>query len=339
MSLTESNSSYNLDYWLQYYGSTWTIDSLFVFALTPISLLSFIMNILGFIVLSKNSFESATIFRYLRMYMLNSSVISLLLTTTFLFSSYRIFSFTNSYQSLFYGSYFHSPFLSIFYTFGGLLEICITIERALTFMPNRGLKKIINYKLFGLVLLVFSILINIPVFFVNYPGINDVILDTGLTQRFYYWGVTEFALSTSGIGITFALYSLRDVVSLIAKIVLNILTVHLIRKYFNRISSDLHADNSKSIDQIESRAQKSYITEVDRNLTYTGIIMCILSSLENVFVIVSYVLVSFQISYWLFFISYFTLAIKNFTNLFVLYSFNNFFREEFRKTFRFIYFF
>ena len=326
MSPTESKSPYNLDYWLQYYGSTWTTDSLYLFALTPMSLLSFIMNILAFIVLSKSSFGSAIIFRYLRLYVLNSSIISLLLATTFIFSSYRIFSFSNSYGTLFYGSYFHSPFLSIFYTFGGLLEIFITIERALTFMPDRGLKKIINHKQFWLVLLILSVFINIPVFFVNYPGIDDVLLDTGLAHRFYYWGVTDFALSPAGVGITYALYSLRDVVSLLVKILLNVLTVHLIRKHFNRISSDLR-------DQGENCAGKTYITEVDRNLTYTGVIMCVLSSLENVFVIVSYVLVSYQISYLMFFISYFTLAIKNFTNLFVLYSFNNFFKEEFRKTF------
>ena len=326
MSLTESKSPYNLDYWLHYYGSTWTTDSLYVFALTPMSLLSFIMNILAFIVLSKSSFGSAIIFRYLRLYVLNSSIISILLATTFLFSSYRIFSFTNSYQSLFYGSYVHSPFLSISYTFGGLLEIFITIERALTFMPNRGLKKIINHKFFGLVLLFISIFINIPVFFVNYPGVDDVILDNGLTHRFYYWGVTEFAVSPAGVGITYALYTIRDLISLVVKIGLNILTVHLIRKYFNRISSDLQ-------DQVENFGEKTYITEVDRNLTYTGVIMCVLSSLENVFVIVSYVLISYQISYLMFFISYFTLAIKHFTNLFVLYSFNNFFKDEFRKTF------
>jgi hypothetical protein len=175
------------------------------------------------------------------------------------------------------------------------------------------------------------------VFFVNYPGIDDVLLDNGLTHRFYNWGVTEFALSPAGVGITYALYAIRDLISLVAKILLNILTVNLVRKYFNKISatSDVQSGNKinylRSKDQVVNINQKTYITEVDRNLTYTGIIMCVLSSFENMFVIVSYVLINYQISYILFYVSYFMLAVKHFTNLFVLYSFNSFFREEFRK--------
>ena len=328
--------SYNLDYWLKYYGSTWTTDCLYVFALTPISIISFIMNILAFIVLSKNSLGSAVIFRYLRLYVLNSSILSLILATTFLFSSYRIFSFTNSYSSLFYGSYFHSPFLSIFYCFGGLLEICISIERTLNFMPNRAIKKLINNNKAWLVLFTLSILINIPVFFVNYPGVADVLSDTGFMYRFHYWGVTEFAMSPIGKGITYTVYIIRDIFSLTAKISLNILSVQLIRKYFNKISSDLHVVTITKSNTIASFPEKTYITEVDKNLTYLSVIMCVLSSLENVFFIASYIYVAInfdEIAYLLFFISYFTLALKHFTNLIVLYSFNNLFKDEFRKTF------
>jgi hypothetical protein len=202
-------------------------------------------------------------------------------------------------------------------------------------MPKRGLKKIINYKYFWLILLIFSFIINIPVFFLNYPTYDTVQLDTGLTKRFYYWGITDFAVSSAGIGIMCALYTIRDLISLVVKIGLNILTVHLIRKHFNRITGDSQAANSKSIDEAENCAENTYLTEVDRNLTYTGIIMCVLSSFENAFVIVSYVLVNYDylLSYLLFLLSYLFLAIKQFSNLLVLYSFNNFFREEFRKKF------
>ena len=340
MNQTQINSTYNLEYWLQYYGSTWTMDCLYVFALTPLSLLSFTMNILAFRVLSTSSFGSASIFRYLRLYVLNSSILSLILATTFVFSSYRIFDFSNSYEALFYSSYFHGPLLLTFYSFGGLLEIFITIERALTFMPKSTLKKIINYNFFWLILLIFSILINIPVYFINYPTYDTVQLDTGLTKRFYYWGVTYFAASSTGIGITYALYTIRDLISLLVKIGLNVFTVNLIRKYFNRISSDLQGGVSavpklSNGNAIENSAQniKTYVTEVDRNLTYTGLIMCVLSSFENVFVIVSYILVNYDylLSYFLFLLSYLFLALKQFSNLLVLYYFNNFFREQFRK--------
>ena len=262
----------------------------------------------------------------------------MILATTFVFSSYRIFDFSNSYESLFYSCYFHGPFLLTFYSFAGLLEICITIERALTFMPNRTLKKIINYNFFWLILLIFSFIINIPVFFINYPTYDTVQLDTGLTKKFYYWGVTNFAASSAGIGITYALYTIRDLISLIVKIGLNILTISLIRKYFNRISTDLQSGVStipkmSSTNAIENSTQKTYLTEADRNLTYTGLIVCVLSSLENLFVIVSYILVNYDylLSYFLFLLSYLFLALKQFSNLIVLYYFNNFFREQFRK--------
>jgi hypothetical protein len=78
------------------------------------------------------------------------------------------------------------------------------------------------------------------------------------------------------------------------------------------------------------------MSTVDKNLTYIAVIMSVLSSLENVIFIISYVylIINFnQFGLTVYFFSNFMFAIKHCSNLFILYFFNNLFKEEFKKFF------
>ena len=130
--MNESNSSfpaYSLDYWQTYLGSTWPIDSLYFYGLTSLGIVGFLMNALAYYVLRNKIFNTAILFKYLRISVLNSLAISLFMIFVFIPSTYRIFDFTNSYGAMFYGSYLQVPVISVIYFNGELLELSIIVER------------------------------------------------------------------------------------------------------------------------------------------------------------------------------------------------------------------
>ena len=135
---------------------------------------------------------------------------------------------------------------------------------------------------------------------------------------------------------TYTIYFIRDILTLIIKIILNIYAVILIRKYFYK--SNLKPLNSVS-GQMENSSglnMKSYYIKVDRNLTFISITICVLSSFENIIYIVSYVMGAMSSKYQQAFLNvyFFTnviIAIKHSSNLIILYLFNSVFKEEFKN--------
>ena len=132
------------------------------------------------------------------------------------------------------------------------------------------------------------------------------------------------------------MYFMRDIVTLLAKIVLNIVSIRIIRKYFNKIG--LQVALNSTIAEILRRESlqdtKTYMTKVDRNLAFISIIMCLSSSIENLFYIAAYIYIYFrydEITSFLFFFSHLSLALKQFLNVIIIYSFNSQFKNDFKK--------
>ena len=334
MSSQDINDSLILENYISIYGSTYLVDILYMYVLTPISVIAFFLNILAYIIFSKNQFSNGVIFGYLRLYVLNNSVLSLLLITTFVNCTYRIFDFTNTYEAIFYGTYFMSPLISILYFTASLLEICIVIERSCNF--SQGLfnfQLIKNIRLTTIVIYLVSSIVNIPVFFSNYPEYIDIPLSNS-TFRLYYWGVTQYSLSLFGTILTYSIYFIRDIIVLIIKIILNIISVYLVKKYLFKIKNDVSIIESNAENQI-SKSKKKYISVTDRNLTYMAILMCIMSTFENFFFAGSYIYYTIsinEISTTIIFFSYFILAMKNCLNFLAFFLFNKSFNSELKKS-------
>ena len=311
-----------------YYGT--------LYGLTPFSCISILMNLITYIILRKKKFQSSKIFTYLRYNAFNSLIISLLLLTRFTVISYNFFDFTNTYGALVYACYFFLPFLSIFYLNGNLLDIYITIERVHHLVPNNSLKRIVNTKHFWLIIFMVSLIINIPNFFVSQPFYLYFKLNDNTIIRKYLAKPTVFSASNLGKLITYMIYFIRDILTLVIKIILNIYAVVLIRKYFYKVKSNLKRINrvSAQTENVNDLNTKSYYTKVDRNLTFISISMCILSSFENIFYIASYILAAFKYDDTLlnlYFFSNIIIAFKHSSNLIILYSFNSVFKQEFKK--------
>ena len=194
-------------------------------------------------------------------------------------------------------------------------------------------------------MLIFSVLINVPFGFMYYPALTQVSVGDELVN-FYYWGLTDFTLSNYGKVVTYLVYFVRDFSFLLIKIVINVYSVYVVRQYLTRISmctftvSNVDVINNSDEDSVEINqkiSKKGYVTQTDRNLTYMSICMCFLSVLENVFYTFAYMYYSIidanEGSLIVFFLSYFTLALKHASNIFVLYFFNNSFKDEFKRIF------
>jgi len=314
--------------WLSYAGT--------FYGLTPLSIVGVIMNLSAFLILCREQFQKSTIFKYLRYNVLNSLILCLILSSKFVTLSYK-FDFTNTFAAKVYVCYFFAPLLSIFYLNGNLFDIFITIERILQVKSQQNIKKIIKLKYFWMFLITISFAINIPNFFVTIPVYNDIIINNSTLIRNYFTKTTDFANSKFGKILTYLIFFIRDIVTLMFKIGLNIKCVIYIKKYFNKIFNRKVAVIENNISFSTKHPSVNKMTDIDRNLTYIAITMSVLSSIENLFFIITYFYLAFdygQIGAILYFFSNFIIAIKHMSNLIILYSFNSLFKKEFNYIFK-----
>ena len=334
-----------LDYWLRFYGFPNYLEILYIYIQTPFSVLAFALNLITFFILQKNIFSVSRFFKYMRFYVLNNSITSLLLISTFMGGSHRYLTFTNSFSALFYCSYFFAPIQSYLFFCSAFLEIAIVIQRALYFTPESRQSKLFKfihtYKFF-IALFVLCALVNIPIFMVFEPAYVDIQLDSNEWYRLYYFGTTAFSESNAGKLISYAVYLIRDMLTLVLKIYFNIKTVKLVKEYKNKIMADklefalrissatLHARDNVVL----NTSNNSYISKTDRNQTKIAIITCFFSLIEHFLNIFSYVLYFFkfnQAGITLYGSTLMSITFKNLINVFIFYKYNYLFRSEVKK--------
>jgi hypothetical protein len=308
-------------------------------------MIAFGFNSISLVILQKSIFPSTGFYKFMRVYILNGMILSLVLSTTFVTTSSRLFKFVISYEATFYSVYFYTPILSAFYLNSSLLEIYLVVERMLFFLPQRyKIFKIIRMKKFCLSLFITSVLVILPNYFILHPGYFDVPLDENTVYRIYSIHLTQFSETTVGKALAFLMYFIRDMLTLVAKLVLNTILVIHVRRYLFKLKMDKLnfalkiSTSALHINNIDFSRQ-SYITRTDRNQTYIALIMSLYSLLEHAFYIPSYVVFAIQPLYAnniapiLYFLCILALAFKHATNFFVLYKFNSLFRTEVKNTF------
>lgn len=347
--MNSSNNSeifFSKDFWLTQYISTWLFDSIYLFAITPVGLVGFILNSLSFYVLMHSEFTKLSqIYIYFRVITLNSALLNLFQASLFLSMTYRYLEFTNSFEALTYGSQVYLPTTSFLYLFGSCLDIFISLERCSIFITQ--LKLLLKYRPMVMCLALFfaSFLIHIPYYFVNSPSYFDAPLDANTYYRIWYFDLTEFGKSSTGQIITYIIYFIKDVLCLIIELVLSILSIVLFKKYFknkannkkivpalpNSFDSDLNMD-AKTVIQL---AQQEKLNSKDKNVTFMVIVMCAFSILMHIMYLVLSVYFSFTVNdftvNYLAVVAFFICTLKNFSNFLFLYLFNINFRKSFRK--------
>ena len=338
-----AQTSFTLDYWLGLVGSSKILDSLYLYVLTPISALAIILNSIALHIQHKKPFRNSTFNEYLKIYTFNSLLLSLLQTTAFTNKTYRLFSFTNTYEAMFYGCYFYTPLVSILYINISLLEICIIVRRILYFNKYPFIfRKYFKTKIVCSILLLISILVNFLIYFMFKPYYVQVIIEDNSLFGINFIIQTEFFLTLSGTMLIHVMFEIRDILILLVKLVLNIILVVLIRRYIIKIKTEKKefsmriSTNMLHTEVPISDKAPNYLNSTERNQTYLAIIMCVFSAIKHLFYIASYIIKFINNDNFAFYIYYLfllSISIESLTNFLLLYKYNNLFKCEFRKSF------
>ena len=332
---------YPLDYWFEVFGYPESMEIVSTYIVLPIGLISFMLNVLTFIVLQKQSFLGSIFFSYMKLYIFNGAILSLICSTHFITATHKIISFANTYEAIFYYAYIFGLVQPIFFFYSCLLEICVVIERSLYFLPKKIRKiKNIEFNKLTLFLFLFSIILHIPSIFFFVPVYEDVLLEKNLSYRIWYSGIADFSLTLTGKILACLQYLIRDLLPLTLKIILNSMLVYLVKSYVNKLKKEKFANALKvsnaGNDLVSMNIQsENYISKTDRNQTYISLIMCVFSIIEHIFYIVSYILYflnEFTISNIFFCLATLFISCKQAFNILILYKFNSRFKIELKKT-------
>lgn len=235
-------------------------------------------------------------------------------------------------------------------------------------LTNKG-QKLRQYKpnIVCIFLILLTILLNVPFFFVFEPQKIIILVDqsSNTTEYLFHISESKFALSFIGKIIKNIHYFIRDILTLIVLIMLNLAVLVSFRRIKNKnhntiITSTLRQTNSVlmlpssstySFDRngrtkmfpisalmLGNRPIKNTIyfnvNKANRKLTKMVFIICAISCLEHTSVVLAlYLFPKYltSIRFGIIFIANVLILIKNSINFFVYYNYNNFYRIRLKR--------
>lgn len=357
--IISSNSTFNLskEAWLKKVGMTAMSDYLIFYILGGVSLVGVFLNLISIVILRKKRFETVQLFKYLRVYVLNSLVLCLVSIFNFVHTTHYLFDFTNTYSARAFGAYFYTNIITLTYFYGGVLDIYLNIERLFCFVPRLSTKlNKFSYKTvcFGMFVLVLAL--NFVQFFINAPNYLDIQLNQTEPYRIWYYGLSSFGKSFAGHVITIVIYIIRDVVTLIAEVVLSSLCVILLKRHLlkkkglklnslltvNRVDSTSNgtqlAQTQDSLNdgsrKVRSSQNEYLASRANKNLTMMVFFMCVCSTLAHLWLIsctTFFLYAQNMFSFGVCYVSSIVLAVKHASNFFLFLFFNSVFMDEVKK--------
>ena len=317
---------YPLDYWFSLYGYPYIADIIIAYVITPVWLVSLISSLFSLWVLLKHPFSSLNFFSYMRLYVANCSILSFISLTSVLAMTHQFFSITNTYEAVFYGIYVLFTAQNSLFLFSSCIEVCLVVERILFLLPT-GLRriKLMSFSKFFLMLLIICFVLSVPTIFLFEPAFADIQLDLNTTYRIWYIGLSAFSSSSTGQVIYYLGYLFREVLPMVLKILINSLSLYLVRKYVK---------NKQRI--TAASTANPHLVNFDRNQTYIALIMNLFSMLEHIFIFTSFILFYFEyfeLSNLVYTLGFLFIAIKHFLIFFILLMFNSLFRNEIKNLF------
>ena len=153
------------------------------------------------------------------------------------------------------------------------------------------------------------------------PAFSDVQLDPNATFRIWHFSPTVFSYSLSGQILNYFGYLFRDVLPMVLKIILNSISVYLVRKYVKNKQKIIASTNIAN----------SNLVKFDRKQTYVALVMSTFSLLEHALYITSYVLYfidNFNLGTVVIAFAILFIAVKHLLFFFILLLFNNLFRNQ-----------
>lgn len=283
--------------WIQVSGIVYSIDTLYIHVLAPISLVGLILNFVCLKILNKKEFSLNQLFSYLKLYVVCSLILCFGISLAFICTTNHAFEFTKTYAARFIGCYILIPVVTITYTYSSILDILITLERLYSFLPQlKFIKAKLKWKPVSLISLIGCIIINIP-FLISF---KPTFIGSNESNGYYYAGVSEFSQSYYGKAINGVVFLVRDMLTFIVDLILNIVLMILFKRHLNkrkliinhlndlvRLTTD--ETNSQAMNRLNNDRllQIDSLNKADINLTLMAILLSVVMFLEHVFVFTS----------------------------------------------------
>jgi hypothetical protein len=358
--MTSENGSelatyYTMDEVLTMYGSTWALDSLNFYLCTIVSVIGFVLSILGFVVFSKSEFN-IPLYAYLRVFCLTSVAMCSVCIFKFVANSYRILSWSNSFGTQVYFNYVMIPLSNLFYFHSTVLDIVILLDRIclLNIQMKQKMKWLHQYP-YRLCAFIFMlcILVDFPYFFVFIPAQATVQLNQTTPFVIHYSSTSPFAASELGKILTFMVYAVRDVAVMVIQFSLNIASAVLLKRHFQKkqkisatstlqgrsvvSEATTHETAEPSRQSGARKTKKVEFSKLENDTTIMIMIMCVVSFLVHVILLfaIIYPLNNLNLLvFTLYFVTDFNLPLKALIDFFLFYRFNKKFKEGFVNLFK-----
>lgn len=215
-------------------GSTSFYDAIFLFVFPPIAILALIGNIISYRILTARYFQRKPLYTYLRVCCLNSSIINLVFAITFVCDSRRYLAMSNSQAATYFRCYFKIPILNTCYFYGSVLDIVVGLDRLVEFTRFKATFRRLNAHVACSTLAVVCVLLNVPYLFVFEPRQREYVLvepntARNQTETLFFYGESKLALSREGRIFKYIQIVLRELVTLLVMIAINIATLILLK--------------------------------------------------------------------------------------------------------------
>ena len=262
--------------------------------------IGFVFNLICAFIFSNKNFNSK-FYKILRIYSLNSCLLNLNDFVMFFSAVINFKEFTVSYKASFYICYVYVTIAVTLYTFGGIFDIVIVLER-LSILSNKFkyLEKWTPGKL--------AIIVMISSLFINIPLIN-----------------TPFFYRRFGTIIIHLNLLIRDILTLIVEIALNLLSLFYLKRLLV---------NKKKL-TLQNQLKLSLIDKIDENSTKMVVLMCTLAAFVHFCVYYSWIISrkDKMNSKMIGVIAFLIATIKFSLNFLIFYFYNQNFKDNVNKLF------
>ena len=293
---------HDLDYLIETYyqriGSTWVVDSLFVFLMLPFGTISCCLNILSLVAFFKikNQLNKSKLTNYFKIYTLSSFFASFILTFYFI-TAPRYFDFVNSYWIGVFCCKIAQYVLTLYF-FNNILDIFILFERCTHFVDR--LKPYSRFNPYVVCLITFIVcnVINFPYMFAfsaqQEDVLNEAMVDPDLPQNFTYCK-REFTTSYGRI-ILMAVAFLRDFVTLFLELAASIISIVLFRRFLFKRKLVIQNQNQAMIHNLNNQTENmpdalSRAEKFNLKLTKMTVYLSICSIILHMTIALSYIAV------------------------------------------------
>ena len=297
-------------------------DSLYLYLIIPMASLGVVLNLLSFITLCKRSFNEINLFKYFRVYIFSSLIVSSSLIFIFFTAQYSFYELALSYSARIYACQI-SYVIALIFFYENALEIFINLERALCFSNHfRRFKKISPF-IICLILLLVCLVVHSPNFF-----LFDIVQDYELPILLKSCKVTQFASSSLGILALTVSYVIEGPLVVLLVIISNLISLISFRRFIKR-KAQLQAGTAQTS---RRNATNERNENKDRKLLRMVLFMTSFSvvihsvKVANEVIIYIYQL-SPKIGAWFAFSTVFVWTLKNLVSNFFLYFGNTQFKE------------